>query len=128
MKNKIIYTLFILCLVKIYYIADRNLKFSPTLLNNSFKESAGDIKSLGDAAPDVISAKKFFLNAGISNFQLSDFIIEKNQLIYQRMIEFAYPIKVKKSSSTFISHKSEKIKLNCKIIHNTQNLNIYECK
>ena len=128
MKNKIIYTLFILCLVKIYYIADRNLKFSPTLLNSSFKESAGDIKSLGDAAPDVISAKKFFLKAGISNFQLSDFIIEKNQLIYQRMIEFAYPIKVKKSSSTFISHKSEKIKLNCKIIHNTQNLNIYECK
>ena len=28
MKNKIIYTLFVLCLVKIYYIADKNLKFS----------------------------------------------------------------------------------------------------
>ena len=128
MKNKIIYTLFVLCLVKIYYIADKNLKFSPDLLKNTFKENAGEIISLNNAAQDVISTKKFFLEKNIYEFQLSDSIIEKNQLIYQRMVEFIYPIKVKKKSSIFISHNTENIRSNCKIIHNTKNLNIYDCK
>ena len=128
MKNKIIYTLFVLCLVKIYYIADKNLKFSPDLLKNTFKENAGEIISLNNAAQDVISTKKFFLEKNIYEFQLSDSIIEKNQLIYQRMVEFIYPIKLKKKSSIFISHNPENIRGNCKIIHNTKNLNIYDCK
>ena len=72
MKNKIIYLLFILCLAKVYYIADRNLKFSPALLANSFEESSGEKSSLGLIAKDLIPTKKFFLSNKIIEIKLSD--------------------------------------------------------
>ena len=128
MKNKIIYLLFIFCLAKVYYIADQNLKFSPALLVNSFKKNSGEKTSLGLAANDVIASKKIFLDKNITEFQLSNEIIEKRAEIYQRMVEFNYPIKNKKNSSIFVSHKSEGIRTNCKLLSSTPNLNIYECE
>ena len=128
MKNKIIYLLFILCLVKVYYIADRNLKFSPTLLVNSFKKNSGEKISLGLAGNDIISSKEFFLDHNIKEFQLSDAIFEKKSEIYQRMVEFNYPIKNNKNTPILVAHKSESKKIDCKLLFSTQNLNIYECK
>lgn len=128
MKNKIIYLLFIFCLAKVYYIADQNLKFSPALLVNSFKKNSGEKTSLGLAANDVIASKKIFLDKSITEFQLSNEIIEKRAEIYQRMVEFNYPIKNKKNSSIFVAHKSEDIRTNCKLLSSTPSLNIYECE
>lgn len=128
MKNKIIYLLFIFCLAKIYYIADQNSKFSATLLLNSFKKNSGEKTSLGLAANDIIASKKIFLSKNITEFKLSDEIIEKRAEIYQRMIEFNYPIKNKKNSPIFVAHKNENVRNNCKLLSSTPNLNFYECE
>lgn len=128
MKNKIIYLLFILCLAKVYYIADRNLKFSPALLANSFEESSGEKSSLGLIAKDLIPTKKFFLSNKIIDFKLSDEIVHKRMEIYQRMIEYNYPIKYAKNSIIFVAHKKDSVPNNCLILFSTQNLNTYECK
>ena len=128
MKNKIIYLLFIFCVAKIYYIADQNSKFSLTLLANSFKKNSGEKISLGLAANDVIASKKIFLSKNISEFKLSDEIMEKRAEIYQRMIEFNYPIKNKKNAPIFVAHKSENVQNSCKLLSSTSNLNIYECE
>jgi|TARA_B100000929_G_C15498595_1_gene416742 hypothetical protein len=128
MKDKIIYLLFFLCLAKIYYIADRNLNFSYVLLLESFKKNSGEKTSLGPVANDIISSKKFFLKKNINEFQLSDEIVEKKAEIYQRMIEFNYPIKNKKNTPILVARKSEGSQANCKLLISTQNLNIYECE
>ena len=128
MKNKIIYLLFILCLAKVYYIADRNLKFSPSLLINSFKENSGEKNSLGLMANELISTKKFFLRNNITEFQLSDEIIQQRMEIYQRIVEYNYPLKNKKSSPIFVAHKEDNAPNNCLILFSTQNINTYECR
>ena len=58
MRKKIIYLLFVLCLIKLYHIADRSLKFSPNLLLSSFKKNAGLL----------MNNEYFFKHWGIFNF------------------------------------------------------------
>ena len=60
MRKKLFYLLFVLCLFKLYHIADRSLKFSPNLLINSFNQNVGEKISLGITGNDVISIKNFF--------------------------------------------------------------------
>ena len=128
MKNKIIFLLFVLCLAKIYYIADRNLKFSSSLLAESFKENSGEKKSLGLISGELIATKKFFLDNKIKNFWLSDEIIEERMEIYQRIIEYSYPIKIKENSTIFVVHKKDYVPNNCLKLFSTQSLGTYECK
>ena len=54
LKKKIVFLLFVLCLIKLYDIAGRSLNFSPNLLINSFKEDGGEKSSLGIIGDDVI--------------------------------------------------------------------------
>ena len=48
MRNKLFYLLFVLCLIKLYDIADRSLNFSTDLLQKSFKQGAGEKNSFID--------------------------------------------------------------------------------
>ena len=128
MRNKFFYLLLILCLIKLYYIADQSLHFSPTLLINSFKQNAGEKSSLGITADDIIPIKNFFMTKNISEYKLSEEIIKNNEIYYQRIIEFTYPIKIKQKASILVAKKVEDPKENCELLYLTQNFNIYECK
>ena len=128
MRNKLFYILFVLCLIKLYHIADKSLKFSPNLLINSFNQNVGEKISLGITGNDVISIKNFFLSKNISSYKLSEEIIRNHEIYYQRIIEFTYPIKMTQKASILISHKAEDIQKNCELLHLTQTFNIYECK
>ena len=128
MRKKIVFLLFVLCLIKLYDIAGRSLNFSPNLLINSFKEDGGEKSSLGFTADDVIPIRSFFLSNNITEFKLSE-KIKKNHAIYHlRMMEFNYPIKMTQKASILISHKAEDIQKNCELLNFTQTFNIYECK
>ena len=70
MRKKIILLLFLLCLVKLYHIADRRMDFSFTLLINSFNKNAGEKSSLGFLADDYISIKNIFLDKKISKYKM----------------------------------------------------------
>ena len=128
MRKKIIYLLFILCLIKLYDIADRSLNFSPKLLINSFKEKAGEKSSLGRMADDIIPIRNFLLNKNILEFKLSEEIIKNNEMYYQRIIEFSYPIKTRQSANILVALNVEDAQENCELLYLTQNFNIYECK
>ena len=128
MKKKFVLLFFILSLVKLYHIADRSLRFSPELLQNSFKINAGEKTSLGIIGLDVIPIRDFFDTQEISNYRLSKKIIENHQMFYQRMLEFNYPIKLNQHSNFLVSLKSEEKEQNCELLDLTKNFNIYECK
>ena len=129
MRKKIVFLLFVLCLIKLYDIAGRSLNFSPNLLINSFKEDGGEKSSLGITADDVIPMRNFFLSKNIMEFKLS----EKTkkylpEIYYLRIMEFNYPIKVVKNTPILVAHKKEIVETNCELLLFTKNFNIYECK
>ena len=128
MRKKIVFLLFVLCLIKLYDIAGRSLNFSPNLLINSFKQNVGEKISLGLAAEDVIPIRNFFLSKNILEYKLSEEILKNYELYYQRIIELSYPIKMKQSASILVAHKIEDVQKNCVLLHFTKTFNIYECK
>ena len=128
MKKKIVYLLFVLCLIKLYHIADRRANFSLNLLINSFSVNAGEKSSLGPIADDYISIKNIFLNKKISVFKISEYILEECPACSHRIVEFVYPIKFKQDTNILISSKNEVEKINCEIISGTKYFNIHECK
>ena len=128
MRKKIIFLLFFLCLAKLYHIADRRMNFSLNLLINSFSVNAGEKSSLGPIADDYISIKNIFLNKKISDFRISEYILEECPACSHRIVEFVYPIKFNQDANILISSNKEVKKINCEIISNTKYFNIHECK
>ena len=128
MRKKIVFLLFVLCLIKLYDIAGRSLNFSPNLLINSFKEDGGEKSSLGIIGDDVIPIRNFFLSKNIMEFKLSKKIKKNHENYYLRMMEFNYPIREAKNTPILVTHKKEIVETNCELLLFTQNFNIYECK
>ena len=129
MKKKFIYFLFLLCLIKLYDIADRSLKFSPNLLINSFQENAGEKDSLNFLADDFIPIRNFFVSKNILKFKLSNGIIKnEDKLSYLNIIEFNYPIRMEQSSPILVTYTTEYVQTGCKLIYSTKNYNIHECE
>jgi hypothetical protein len=128
MREKIIFLLFLLCLAKLYHIADRRMNFSLDLLINSFSLNAGERSSLEPFAGDVIKIKDYFLIKKVSEYKLSEDILKNCPRCSQRIIEFIYPVKFNQNSAFLIAYKNEEKQKNCKIVSFTESYNIYECK
>lgn len=129
MKRKIIYSLFILCLIKLYHIADRSLHFSPNLLFSSFTQNAGEKRSLGVTFNDLAPIRDFFIDKKITKFSVSNEIKNNHpEIFYLRLLQFNYPAKLNNDASIRIKLKREKSKNNCKLLYFTENFNIHECK
>ena len=128
MKKKIIYLLFILCLIKLYHIADRSLKFSPNILINSFKKRVAERSSLNFTAVDVLPIRNFFVSKNIQEFKFKDGIMKNPDMFYQSIIEFAYPVKMKQNATILVSHNMDDVQSNCRLLHSTKNFNIHDCK
>ncbi len=128
MRKKIIFLLFLLCLVKLYHIADRRMGFSFDLLINSFNKNAGEKSSLGLFANDYISIRNIFLDKKISEFKISEYLLEDCPGCSHQIVEFTYPILFKQEANILIASNKESKKINCEVISNTKLFNIYECK
>ena len=128
MKKKIIYLLFVLCLIKLYHIADRSLKFSPNILINSFGKSVAERSSLNFTADDVLPIRDFFVSKNILEFKFKDGIMKNPDMSYQSIIEFTYPIKMKRYATILVSHNKDDVRSNCSLLHSTRNFHIHDCK
>ncbi len=128
MRKKIIFLLFLLCLGKLYHIADRRMDFSYNLLINSFNKNAGEKSSLGPLAEDYILIRNTFLDKKISSYKISDFLLEDCPGCSHRIVEFTYPTLFKQNSNILIASNKELKKDSCKIISNTKYFNIHECQ
>mgnify|MGYP006201104103 FL=1 len=128
MKNKIIFVLFLLSLIKLYHIADQRMDFSFNLLLNSFNKTAGEKSSLGTLAEDYIFIKKTFKEKKILDYKISDYIIEDCPGCSHRIVEFTYPTQFNSNATFLIASNKESVNENCKTISNTKYFNIHECK
>ena len=122
-KNKLIIFFFILGIFQIYYLFDKRSNFQTEILKNPFKRDSHANLTLPDI---VIEANQILKSKNIISFNLSE-NIKKDMYLYQRIIEFNYPIKFSENSKFFITPFEEN-KKNCEKISEKKLVSLYKCK
>jgi len=113
----------IICFLQIIYIFHFRSGFQYEIIKNPFEKNSG----INFAVPDpVIETKNIIKKNKVESFNLS-LSIKDNTALYQRIIEFNYPIRLKNNSDIFFFLKEETIPKECKIIDKGEFLLLTKC-
>jgi hypothetical protein len=93
------------------------------IIKNPFAKDSGIEFSL---PPQAIESNKIIKKQKLNSFNLSDGI-KNNEALYQRIIEFNYPVKFKNYTNIYFSLKKEKLPENCEIIERGEYLYLHKC-
>jgi len=121
--RKIIFFFIIICAVQFIYIFQFRSNFNYEIIKNPFDVDSGISYSV---SPEIIESRTILKNQKVLDFNLSD-IIKKDDYLYQRAIEFNYPIKVNNSSEFVLFLKKEVLPDTCKIIESGEYLTFARC-
>lgn len=121
--KKIIFFFIIICAVQFIYIFQFRSNFNYEIIKNPFDVDSGISYSV---SPEIIESRTILKNQKVLDFNLSD-IIKKDDYLYQRAIEFNYPIKVNNSSEFVLFLKKEVLPDTCKIIESGEYLTFVRC-
>ena len=113
----------ILCVIQLFYIFHFRSGFKYEIIKNPFNESSGISYALSAA---VIEANSILKKQKAINFNLSE-SLKKDTYLYQRTIEFNYPIRIKESSKLVFFLNTEDIPNTCKIIETGKYLKLTQC-
>ena len=113
----------ILCVVQLFYIFHFRSGFKYEIIKNPFNENAGISYAL---SAEVIEANIILKKQKVIDFNLSE-DLKKDTYLYQRIIEFNYPIRINESSKLIFFLNTEKIPNGCKIIEIGKYLTLTEC-
>ena len=114
----------ILCVIQLFYIFHFRSGFKYEIIKNPFNENAGISYAL---SAEVIEANSILKKQKVIDFNLSE-SLKKDTYLYQRIIEFNYPIKIKQNAAFLVAYKNAEKQKNCELISFTKSYNIYECK
>ena len=121
--KKIFFFFIIICAVQFIYIFQFRSNFNYEIIKNPFDVDSGISYSV---SPEIIESRTILKNQKVLDFNLSD-IIKKDDYLYQRAIEFNYPIKVNNSSAFVLFLKKEVVPDSCKIIESGEYLTFARC-
>ena len=113
----------VLFFLQFFYIYQFRSGFNFVILKNPFAKDSGLEFSL---PPQVIESSKLIKKHQIDNFNLSDGI-KNNEALYQRIIEFNYPIKFTKEENIYFFLKQEVFSEKCKILERGEYLYLNKC-
>ena len=113
----------ILCIIQLFYIFHFRSGFKYEIIKNPFNESSGISYAL---SADVIEANSILKKQKAINFNLSE-SLKKNTYLYQRTIEFNYPIRINESSKLVFYLNTEDIPNTCKVIETGKYLKLTQC-
>ena len=113
----------ILCVIQLFYIFHFRSGFKYEIIKNPFNESSGISYAL---SAEVIEANSILKKQKAINFNLSE-SLKKDTYLYQRIIEFNYPIRINESSKLIFFLNAEDIPNACKIIEIGKYLTLTEC-
>lgn len=120
-KTKLI--LIIICFVQIFYIFHFRSGFEFEVFKNPFKKNSGINFALQE---NVIEVKNIINKQQIKDFNFSDELIS-DPYLYQRSIEFNYPIRLKKNSQFIFLSKDEKYNNSCDLIQKGNFVQLIKC-
>ena len=109
--------------LQIFYIYQFRSDFNFEIIKNPFGKDSGIEFSL---PPQVIESNRFIKKHQINNFNLSD-EVKNNEALYQRIIEFNYPIKFKTEKNIYLFLKKEDFSEKCEILEEGEYLFLAKC-
>ena len=92
--KKLKFFFIILCVIQLFYIFHFRSGFKYEIIKNPFNESSGISYAL---SAEVIEANSILKKQKVIDFNLSE-SLKKDTYLYQRTIEFNYPIRVSENS------------------------------
>ena len=113
----------ILCVIQLFYIFHFRSGFKYEIIKNPFNESSGISYAL---SAEVIEANSILKKQKAINFNLTE-SLKKNTYLYQRTIEFNYPIRINESSKLVFFLNTEDIPNTCKVIETGKYLKLTQC-
>ena len=113
----------ILCVIQLFYIFHFRSGFKYEIIKNPFNENAGISYAL---SAEVIEANSILKKHKVIDFNLSE-DLKKDTYLYQRIIEFNYPIRINESSKLIFFLNAEDIPNACKIIEIGKYLTLTQC-
>ena len=113
----------ILCVIQLFYIFHFRSGFKYEIIKNPFNENAGISYAL---SAEVIEANSILKKHKVIDFNLSEGL-KKDTYLYQRIIEFNYPIRINESSKLIFFLNAEDIPNACKIIEIGKYLTLTQC-
>jgi hypothetical protein len=123
-ENKIIkFLLIIIIFTQLIFIGNKRLNFDFEILKKSFSKDFGGENVL---PVETLEIKKIVLNKNIKKITISKYL-ENNVLLYQRTVEFLYPIKVVKGNDNIFYGINEKIPQECTILEKYEYLIWAKC-
>ena len=121
--KKLKFFFLILCVIQLFYIFHFRSGFKYEIIKNPFNESSGISYAL---SAEVIEANSILKKQKAINFNLSE-SIKKDTYLYQRTIEFNYPIRINESSKLVFYLNTEDIPNTCKVIETGKYLKLTQC-
>ena len=121
--KKLKFFFLILCVIQLFYIFHFRSGFKYEIIKNPFNESSGISYAL---SAEVIEANSILKKQKAINFNLSE-SIKKNTYLYQRTIEFNYPIRINESSKLVFFLNTEDIPNTCKVRETGKYLKLTQC-
>ena len=121
--KKLKFFFLILCVIQLFYIFHFRSGFKYEIIKNPFNESSGISYAL---SAEVIEANSILKKQKAINFNLSE-SLKKDTYLYQRTIEFNYPIRINESSKLVFFFNTEDIPNTCKIIETGKYLKLTQC-
>ena len=121
--KKLKFFFLILCVIQLFYIFHFRSGFKYEIIKNPFNESSGISYAL---SAEIIEANSILKKQKAINFNLSE-SIKKNTYLYQRTIEFNYPIRINESSKLVFFLNTEDIPNTCKVIETGKYLKLTQC-
>jgi len=113
----------ILCVIQLFYIFHFRSGFKYEIIKNPFNENAGISYALSS---EVIEANSILKKQKVTDFNLSE-SLKKDTYLYQRIIEFNYPIRINESSKLIFFLNAEDIPNTCKVIETGKYLKLTQC-
>ena len=123
-EQRIKFVFIIICLLQIFYIFHSRSNFNFDTFKNPFKQSSGIIYAL---EPHVIEINSIIKKNKLNSFNLSAKLL-KDTYLYQRSVEFNYPIRINKNSKFIFLDKEEEYPNSCKIVDTGNFTKLIECQ
>ena len=113
----------ILCVIQLFYIFHFRSGFKYEIIKNPFNVSSGISYAL---SAEVIEVNSILKKQKVIDFNLSE-SLKKDTYLYQRIIEFNYPIRINESSKLIFFLNAEDIPNTCKVIKTGKYLKLTQC-
>ena len=113
----------IVCIIQLFYIFYFRSGFKYEIIKNPFNENSGINYALSS---EVIESNDILKKHKAIDFNLSEGL-KKDTYLYQRSIEFNYPIRINETSRLIFYLKDEEAPKTCKVIETGKYLKLTQC-